>query len=122
MIRLMRLSSNDLAPQVANALSELDSSTSSLIAMSSHSGDYLNFNSNMSGSIKELTIEQGVPKFYKEQLHAAQNYSFRANKIIEVLKDKYPSLTSEDGSLQLSNTYNSIIFPERFISFLGRDT
>ena len=115
MIRLMRLSSNDLAPQVANALSELgtllqelklDSSTSSLIAMSSHSGDYLNFNSNMSGSIKELTIEQGVPKFYKEQLHAAQNYSFRANKIIEVLKDKYPSLTSEDGSLQLSNKQN----------------
>ena len=111
----MRLSSNDLAPQVANALSELgtllqelklDSSTSSLIAMSSHSGDYLNFNSNMSGSIKELTIEQGVPKFYKEQLHAAQNYSFRANKIIEVLKDKYPSLTSEDGSLQLSNKQN----------------
>lgn len=115
MIRLMRLSSNDLAPQVANALSELgtllqelklDSSTSSLIAMSSHSGDYLNFNSNMSGSIKELTIEQGVPKFYKEQLHAAQNYSFRANKIIEVLKDKYPSLTSEDGSLKLSNKQN----------------
>ena len=115
MIRLMRLSSNDLAPQVANALSELgtllqelklDSSTSSLIAMSSHSGDYLNFNSNMSGSIKELTIEQGGPKFYKEQLHAAQNYSFRANKIIEVLKDKYPSLTSEDGSLQLSNKQN----------------
>ncbi|MCK0515434.1 hypothetical protein MXE38_11375 [Anaerobiospirillum sp. NML120448] len=115
MIRLMRLSSNDLAPQVANALSELgtllqelklDSSTSSLIAMSSHSGDYLNFNSNMSGSIKELTIEQGAPKFYKEQLHAAQNYSFRANKIIEVLKDKYPSLTSEDGSLQLSNKQN----------------
>lgn len=111
----MRLSSNDLAPQVANALSELgtllqelklDSSTSSLIAMSSHSGDYLNFNSNMSGSIKELTIEQGVPKFYKEQLHAAQNYSFRANKIIEVLKAKYPSLTSEDGSLQLSNKQN----------------
>ena len=104
-----------MAPQVANALSELgtllqvlklDSSTSSLIAMSSHSGDYLNFNSNMSGSIKELTIEQGVPKFYKEQLHAAQNYSFRANKIIEVLKDKYPSLTSEDGSLQLSNKQN----------------
>lgn len=115
MIRLMRLSSNDLAPQVANALSELgtllqelklDSSTSSLIAMSSHSGDYLNFNSNMSGSIKELTIEQGAPKFYKEQLHAAQNYSFRANKIIEVLKDKYPSLTSEDGSLKLSNKQN----------------
>lgn len=115
MIRLMRLSSNDLAPQVATALSELgtllqelklDSSTSSLIAMSSHSGDYLNFNSNMSGSIKELTIEQGVPKFYKEQLHAAQNYSFRANKIIEVLKAKYPSLTSEDGSLQLSNKQN----------------
>ena len=111
----MRLSSNDLAPQVANALSELgtllqelklDSSISSLIAMSSHSGDYLNFNSNMSGSIKELTIEQGVPKFYKEQLHAAQNYSFRANKIIEVLKDKYPSLTSEDGSLKLSNKQN----------------
>lgn len=104
-----------MAPQVANALSELgtllqelklDSSTSSLIAMSSHSGDYLNFNSNMSGSIKELTIEQGVPKFYKEQLHAAQNYSFRANKIIEVLKDKYPSLTSEDGSLKLSNKQN----------------
>lgn len=104
-----------MAPQVANALSELgtllqelklDSSTSSLIAMSRHSGDYLNFNSNMSGSIKELTIEQGVPKFYKEQLHAAQNYSFRANKIIEVLKDKYPSLTSEDGSLQLSNKQN----------------
>lgn len=104
-----------MAPQVANALSELgtllqelklDSSTSSLIAMSSHSGDYLNFNSNMSGSIKELTIEQGAPKFYKEQLHAAQNYSFRANKIIEVLKDKYPSLTSEDGSLQLSNKQN----------------
>lgn len=115
MIRLMRLSSNDLAPQVATALSELgtllqelklDSSTSSLIAMSSHSGDYLNFNSNMSGSIKELTIEQGVPKFYKEQLHAAQNYSFRANKIIEVLKAKYPSLTSDDGSLQLSNKQN----------------
>lgn len=115
MIRLMRLSSNDLAPQVATALFELgtllqelklDSSTSSLIAMSSHSGDYLNFNSNMSGSIKELTIEQGVPKFYKEQLHAAQNYSFRANKIIEVLKAKYPSLTSEDGSLQLSNKQN----------------
>ena len=115
MIRLMRLSSNDLAPQVATALSELgtllqelklDSSTSSLIAMSSHSGDYLNFNSNISGSIKELTIEQGVPKFYKEQLHAAQNYSFRANKIIEVLKAKYPSLTSEDGSLQLSNKQN----------------
>lgn len=115
MIRLMRLSSNDLAPQVATALSELgtllqelklDSSTSSLIAMSSHSGDYLNFNSNMSGSIKELTIEHGVPKFYKEQLHAAQNYSFRANKIIEVLKAKYPSLTSEDGSLQLSNKQN----------------
>lgn len=115
MIRLMRLSSNDLAPQVANALSELgtllqelklDSSISSLIAMSRHSGDYLNFNSNMSGSIKELTIEQGVPKFYKEQLHAAQNYSFRANKIIEVLKDKYPSLTSEDGSLKLSNKQN----------------
>lgn len=104
-----------MAPQVANALSELgtllqelklDSSTSSLIAMSSHSGDYLNFNSNMSGSIKELTIEQGAPKFYKEQLHAAQNYSFRANKIIEVLKDKYPSLTSEDGSLKLSNKQN----------------
>lgn len=104
-----------MAPQVANALSELDnllkelkldSSTSSLIAMSKNSGDYLNFNSNMSGSIKELVIEQGVPKFYKEQLHAAQNYSFRANKIIELLKAKYPSLTSEDGSLKLSNKHS----------------
>lgn len=124
----MRLSSNDLAPQVANALSELDnllkelmldSSTSSLIAMSRNSGDYLNFNSNMSGSIKELVIEQGVPKFYKEQLHAAQNYSFRANKIIELLKAKYPSLTSEDGSLKLSNKH-SLSAPEFLYALISQ--
>lgn len=111
----MRLSFNDLAPQVANALSELGNllqelnlsrQDSSLLSLYNQDGDYLNFNGNLSGAVETLKVDKGVPQFYQDQLVVAKNYEFRAHKILQALKNKYPNLVDSDGTLLLPSDNN----------------
>lgn len=100
MLRLKRLAASDAAPtwtELGAALEQVRSSLNlspeaqSLVASWEHDGDYLNFGTKLSGTLKDVPCPHGAPVFVKGQEVAALNFAQRQQQWLAALQPQLPA-------------------------------
>ena len=99
MLRLKRLAASDAAPtwtELGAALEQVRSSlhlspqAQSLVASWERDGDYLNFGTELSGTLKDVPCPHGAPFFVKGQEVAALNFAQRQQQWLAALQPQLP--------------------------------